>query len=114
RNSLPACRTTTRVDRRLLGRRRARLYGAEGLGTDADGKTFIADMRNSRVRLVDALGSIITIVGTGESSGLPVANGTPGVQASAGCPGLAVGPDGRLYYRDLATGAVRVLTLAGC
>ena len=90
----------------------ARLYGAEGLGTDADGKTFIADMRNSRVRLVDALGSIITIVGTGESSGLPVANGTPGVQASAGCPGLAVGPDGRLYYRDLATGPVRVLTLA--
>jgi hypothetical protein len=90
----------------------ARLYGVEGLGTDSVGNTFIADMRNSRIRLVDSRGSIITIAGTGASSddaaGL---DGTAGALANAGCPGaLAVGPDDRVYYTDLRTSRVRTLT----
>src|SRR5262249_59357361 len=49
--------------------RTARLYGPEGLGEDADGKVFIADMRSRRIRVVDSLGSIVTIAGTGRAEG---------------------------------------------
>jgi DNA-binding beta-propeller fold protein YncE len=90
----------------------ARLYGAEGLGADAAGNTFIADMRNSRVRMVDAGGSIITVAGTGIGDVPGTPDGMPGTLVSAGCPGaLAVGPDGRVYYPDLYTSRIRVLTL---
>jgi hypothetical protein len=91
----------------------ARLYGAEGMGTDQEGKTFIADMRNSRVRMVDERGSIITVAGTGDVGPQRTSpDGTAGPLAAAGCPGaLAVAPDGRVYYPDLFTSAIRVLTL---
>jgi hypothetical protein len=90
----------------------ARLYGAEGLASDSEGRTFIADMRNSRVRMVDARGGIITIAGTGLAGFTPSPDGMPGPLVSAGCPGaLAVGPDGRVYYPDLYTSAIRMLTL---
>lgn len=90
----------------------ARLYSAEGVGQDADGNIFIADMRNSRVRMVDPDGSIITVAGTGEGYLLGTApDGSPGALVKAGCPGaLAVGPDGRVYYPDLPSSLIRVLT----
>src|SRR5262249_5823888 len=86
--------------------RTARLYGPEGLGEDADGKVFIADMRSRRIRVVDSLGSIVTIAGTGRSE---VAYPGPASQADIGCPlGLAVGRDGRVYFPG--SGSVLVLT----
>jgi serine/threonine-protein kinase len=74
---------------------------------------FIADMVNNRVRLVDPLGSVITIAGTGLSTfGGVVGDGGPGVLAPAGCPeDLALGPDGRIYFSDLVAARVGVLTL---
>jgi hypothetical protein len=85
----------------------ARLYGPEGLGEDADGKVFIADMRNSRIRMIDSLGSIITVAGTGT---LQVSHPGPGALASIGCPlALTVGRDGRVYFPG-GPGPIRVLT----
>ena len=92
----------------------ARLYGIEGLAEDARGNVLIADFRNSRVRLVDPLGSIITVAGNGlffdfvKSEG----DGGPAAYAGVGCPaGLAVAPDGRVYLADLVYDRLRVLTL---
>jgi hypothetical protein len=83
----------------------ARLYGPEGLGEDTDGKLFIADMRNRRIRVVDTLGTIITIAGTGLIA--PSRRG-PAELSPITCPlALAVGRDGRVYYPDLT---LRVLT----
>jgi sugar lactone lactonase YvrE len=84
---------------------RARLYGPEGLAEDSDGKLFIADMRNRRIRVVDRLGSIVTIAGTGMTG--PSRRG-PAEISPITCPlALAVGPDGRVYYPSLTP---RVLT----
>jgi sugar lactone lactonase YvrE len=91
----------------------ARLFGAEGLAEDRDGKLGISDFRNGRIRLVDRLGSIITIAGTGEASSIggDDGDGVPGVFARAGCAGgLAVDAQGRFYYPDLQSDRLRVLT----
>src|SRR2546422_4113512 len=86
----------------------ARLNSAEGVGTDSEGKTFIADLRNKRIRMVDSLGTIVTVVGTGQRAIIGVhdidvpPDGTPGTFGNAGCPAaLAVGTDDRVYYAEL-------------
>jgi sugar lactone lactonase YvrE len=76
----------------------ANLFGPEGLGEDKDGKIFVTDFRNNRIRLVDRDGSIITVAGTGlpESSYVGA-----GALVGVGCPlALAVGSDGRVFYVD--------------
>jgi len=84
----------------------ARLYSAEGVGEDAEGKVFIADMRNRRVRLVDGAGSIITIAGTAAPK---LSYPGPALLASIDCPlALAVGREGRVYIPSAA--GVLVLT----
>lgn len=91
----------------------ARLFGTEGLAVDPDGKLAIADFRNGRIRLVDRLGGIVTIAGTGAPS-TPLADngdGGPAAHAAAGCPAaLAADGAGRLYYPDLQANRLRVLT----
>ena len=69
-------------------------------------------MTDNRISLVDKLGSVIAIAGTGNgSSGTPAGDGGPGLLAEAACPeDLAVAPDGRIYYSDLLTNRIRVLT----
>lgn len=92
----------------------ARLYGAEGVDTDRFGNVFIADMRNSRIRLVDSRGSIITIAGNGSRATEGPLDGQAGTEVWAGCPGaLAIGPDDRVYYPDLSDNRIRVLTRVG-
>jgi len=90
----------------------ARFHGAEGLAEDADGKVFVADFRNARIRLVDSLGSVITVAGNGASvaTGQPFGDG-PGALARVGCPAaLAIDAAGRVYFPDLLADRVRVLT----
>jgi len=96
----------------------ARLNSAEGVGVDSEGKTFIADLRNKRIRMVDSLGTIVTVVGTGQRAIIGVhdidvpPDGTPGTFGNAGCPAaLAVGTDDRVYYAELGFGRVHVLKL---
>ena len=90
----------------------ARFHGAEGLAEDADGKVFVADFRNARIRLVDSLGSVITVAGNGASvaTGQPFGDG-PGALARVGCPAaLAIDAAGHVYFPDLLADRVRVLT----
>jgi DNA-binding beta-propeller fold protein YncE len=86
----------------------AQFSGIEGIGQDRDGKIFVADFRNRRVRIIDRESAVATVAGSGSSEGSPVG---AGVLATAGCPaGLAVGRDGRIYFADLEADRIRVLT----
>jgi hypothetical protein len=110
RGDSPARRGPAERARRLRGRRRTRARRAplqrRGRGEDAEGKVFIADMRNRRVRLVDGAGSIITIAGTAAPK---LSYPGPALLASIDCPlALAVGRDGRVYIPSAA--GVLVLT----
>ena len=73
----------------------------------ADGDLYIADHRNSRIRVVDAAtGIITTVAGTGEQgfSG----DGGPAVQAAISLPrDVALDSDGSLYIADGANNRIR-------
>lgn len=91
----------------------ARLYGATGVGTDNEGKIFIADRTNGRIRMVDSLGSIITVAGNGEEEYYEddSGDGVAGPYATAGCPiALAIDTQDRVYFADSSNGRIRVLT----
>jgi serine/threonine-protein kinase len=94
----------------------ARFYQNCGAAGDPDGNVLISPMEDNRIALVDTLGSVIAIAGTGEGAvgptvGAPAGDGGPGMLAVVGLPeDVAVGPDGRVYFSDLLTGRVRVLT----
>lgn len=91
----------------------ARFHGAEGVAEDPDGLVYVADFRNSRIRLIDALGSVITIAGNGKASqfGQPNGDGGPGPNAVVGCPAaIAVDAAGRVFFPDLFSDRVRILT----
>lgn len=76
------------------------------------GKIYLSDTENNRVRVVDlASGTIDALAGTGEKgfSG----DGGPAKDARLSAPrGLKVGPDGDLYVVDTDNGAVRAVNLA--
>lgn len=45
---------------------RASIAGPTGLAVDGDGNVYIADRQNNRIRMVDKLGMIRTVMGTGQ------------------------------------------------
>ena len=82
------------------------------MAVDGAGNVYIADLRNHRIRKVDAAGIITTIAGTGESgfSG----DGGPAVQAQlTGPEGLAVDGAGNVYIADSGNNLIRKLTPVG-
>jgi hypothetical protein len=90
---------------------RARFYENCGVDGDPDGNVIIGPMTDNRIALVDKLGSVIAIAGTGNGGSSAVGDGGPGMLAEAACAeDLAVAPDGRIYYSDLMTNRIRVLT----
>ena len=95
---------------------KARFYENCGAAGDPDGNVVIAPMEDNRIALVDSLGSVIAIAGTGEGAsgptvGNPAGDGGQGALAVVGTPeDVAVAPDGRVYFSDLLTGRIRVLT----
>ncbi len=90
---------------------RARFYENCGVDGDADGNVLIGPMTDNRIALVDKLGSVIAIAGTGNGGSGGAGDGGPGLLAEAACPeDLAVAPDGRIYYSDLMSNRIRVLT----
>ena len=90
---------------------RARFYQNCGVAEDADGNVLIAPMENNRVALVDTLGSVIGIAGTGEASFGTSGDGGPAMFATIGLPeDIVVGHDGKIYVSDLAVSRIRVLT----
>jgi hypothetical protein len=91
----------------------ARFNGVEGLAVDQSGNTLVGDFRNGRIRLVDRLGSIISVLGRDDGVGRfePFVPPAPGAHLWGGCPGgVAVGPDDRVYVGDGQFEIVRILT----
>jgi hypothetical protein len=92
--------------------RQARFYENCGVSEDPDGNVIIGPMTDNRVALVDRLGSVIGIAGTGEGAdGGTAGDGGLAIFAQAGCPeDVAVAPDGRIFFADLQSNRIRVLT----
>ena len=90
----------------------AQLSIPEGVAVDSHGNLYIADTGNDRIRKVDASGVIRTIAGTGKN--LYTGNGGPAVRANLYAPvGIAVGPDGRVYFSERYQNTIRVITPRG-
>ena len=84
----------------------AQLSSPFGVAVDGAGNLYIGDSGNSRIRRVDATGTITTVAGTGEEgySG----DGGPAVQARLGTPqGVAVDGDGNLYIAEFGNSRIR-------
>ncbi|MBI5516947.1 MAG: hypothetical protein HY909_24405 [Deltaproteobacteria bacterium] len=84
----------------------AQLNGPRGLAALPDGSFFVADTGNRRIRQVAADGAIFTVAGTGSAPpgfvGVPtLPDGVPAVAAPMNeVHGLALGPDGSIYFTD--------------
>lgn len=85
----------------------ARLNQPENIAVDRHGHLYIADLRNHRIRRMDAgTGRITTVVGTGEGgfSG----DGGPATAAAISNPfGLVIHPNGDLYFADTENQRIR-------
>jgi sugar lactone lactonase YvrE len=90
----------------------AKLRYPQGLVLDSEGRIYISDTFNHRIRRVDTDGTISTIAGNGVAgfSG----DGGPATKASLFYPkGLAFDSDGNLIIADCFNGRVRVVTPGG-
>jgi len=84
----------------------ARLNWPSGVGVDASGNLFIADMSNNRIRKVDPNGIITTVAGNGNSGFF----GDGGVATSAklnGPSGVALDAFGNLFIADSDNNRIR-------
>jgi sugar lactone lactonase YvrE len=79
---------------------------------DADGRLYIADSLNHRIRRVDFTADRIeTVAGTGEAGA--AGDGGPAVAAQLNNPrDIEIGPDGALYIADTENHRIRVVDLA--
>lgn len=82
-----------------------------GLALDDDGRLYISDSLNHRIRRVDfSANTIETVAGTGEA-GLS-GDGGAAVEAMLSSPrDLELGPDGRLFFSDEGNHRVRAVNL---
>ena len=88
----------------------AKLYAPHRVAEGPNGIVYIADYEDNRIRLVDTTGRIRTFAGNGDSPYTCTGDGGQATAAVVKDPeGLAVGPDGAVYYadEDCATGVVR-------
>ncbi|MDN3513168.1 MAG: carboxypeptidase regulatory-like domain-containing protein [Candidatus Brocadia sp.] len=84
----------------------ARLYYPTGVAVGPDGRLYIADTSNNRIRRVGPDGIITTVAGTG----IPGFSGDGGLATQAqisGAYGVAVGSDGSLYIADHGNSRIR-------
>ena len=90
----------------------AELYSPRGVAVDGAGNLFIADTSNHRIRMVDASGTITTVVGTGESGF--GGDGGPAVEAEFDRPfGVAVDSAGNLFIADTSNHRIRMVDSTG-
>ncbi len=90
----------------------ATLRSPSAVAVGADGRVFIVDQVDHRVRVVDAAGVITTFAGNGERgfSG----DGGPATAAQLSSPSLVLAaPDGSVYISDTANRAIRRVTPDG-
>ncbi|MDX2170233.1 MAG: hypothetical protein SF182_24390 [Deltaproteobacteria bacterium] len=85
---------------------------ASRIAIDARNRIYVADTGNHRIRLIDELGTISTIAGTGVAgySG----DGGPATEAQFNTPSdVAIAPNGTLYVADTNNSVVRVISPDG-
>ena len=90
----------------------ASLHGPRGVAADPVGNIYVADSGNSRVRRIDAAGTITTLAGTGEYgySG----DGGPAARAQLRRPeGVAADVVGNVYVADPSDHRVRRIDTTG-
>ncbi|MGZ8237201.1 MAG: PKD domain-containing protein, partial [Methylobacter sp.] len=84
----------------------AQLASPTSIAIGPDGSLYIADDENYRIRRVGADGIITTVAGTGQFG--DAGDGGPATQAQLEQPyGVAVGPDGSLYFSDRFSDRIR-------
>jgi sugar lactone lactonase YvrE len=84
----------------------AQLSFPTGLAIDRDGRLFIADSENHRVRMVDPAGTITTVAGTGVAGA--AGDHGPARQAELNEPwGVACDQEGNLFIADASNHRVR-------
>jgi uncharacterized protein (TIGR03437 family) len=97
----------------------ASLNGPQGLAADSAGRFYLADLRNHRVRRVNAAGVIATVAGNG-TAGF-AGDGGPATAAALNSPAaVALDAIGNIYVADTSNNRVRkidangtITTLAG-
>jgi sugar lactone lactonase YvrE len=77
------------------------------VGVDRQGNLYIADFQNDRIRKIDASGVIQTIAGTGRFGFN--GNHLPATSANITPTGIAVKPNGTVFFTDEAKSLVRKL-----
>lgn len=83
----------------------ARLNGPVAIALDSKGDLYIADQRNSRVRMVDTTGNISTIDGDGTFGSGPGQLSAPG--------GVAVNSSGMVYIADQNNDRIEAIVSSG-
>src|SRR5207244_6780125 len=77
----------------------ALLFFPYAVALGPDGSLYISDSNNSRIRKVDPSGIISTFAGGSPCPGTFPCDGYPATQGQLNLPrGLAMGPDGSLYF----------------
>ena len=90
----------------------ARIGGPSAMDFDGDGNLYFADLTQHVVRKVDTAGTITTVAGTGKPGFSP--DGTPALEARLFKPlGVAVTPNGAVYFSDSRNNRVRTITEDG-
>ncbi len=77
----------------------AQVSDISGIGFNSDGELIFSDTGNKRIRKINKLGNLETIVGTGILGNSP--DGTAILQADIGFPAdMKVRPDGSIFWRE--------------
>ena len=84
--------------------------GPMGLALAPDGRLFVADAYNHRIRAIDRGGTVSTIAGTGAPG---FADGSAAAAEFDTPCGVAIGPDGVIYVADTGNGSIRRIVPTG-
>jgi sugar lactone lactonase YvrE len=98
----------------------AKFYFPKGIVVDRQDNLYIADLENSRIRKIDAVGQVTTFAGNGSQGWVDGTGGVRGTAEFQAPYGLAIDTQGNLYVSDISDNRIRrvdtsghVTTLAG-
>lgn len=105
------------VDGYLNGKAaKARFAGPAGVAADSKGNIYVTDVRNHRIRKINANGTVVTLAGCGAAS-VTTSYRFKDATGSGACfsvpTGIVVGPDGMIYVSDSHNHRIRKVTPEG-